>query len=207
MSTSAAERTGGCGPVKERALAIARGYDDPVRQAQRSPRVPPGVHHAVAARERIELLDAVCALLQCAPGTLDRELRLAAAVQWYQQGRISHSRSNHLQLLRAFADEFWVPEPVANEVLRRGMRDVSARAIRDTEWLTVQPAAAFPATIAAWRLGAVLLDADHRAAHHPRVGDAGGYPQNHDHLQQSLLPGAARWESLTDAAQGGTFQP
>ena len=38
---------------------------------------------------RIELPDAVCSLLQCAPGTLDMELRLAAAVQWYQQGRIS----------------------------------------------------------------------------------------------------------------------
>jgi predicted HTH domain antitoxin len=37
----------------------------------------------------IELPDAVCSLLQCAPGILDQELRLAAAVQWYQQGRIS----------------------------------------------------------------------------------------------------------------------
>ena len=67
---------------------------------------------------------------------------------------IFFSRSNHLQLLQAFAEEFWVPEPVANEVLRRGTGDVSARAIHDTEWLTVQPAAAIPATIAAWRLGA-----------------------------------------------------
>lgn len=41
------------------------------------------------AQVRIELPDAVCSLLQCAPGTLDRELRLAAAIQWYQQGRIS----------------------------------------------------------------------------------------------------------------------
>ena len=31
----------------------------------------------------------VCSLLQCSPGTLDKEMRLAAAVQWYQQGRIS----------------------------------------------------------------------------------------------------------------------
>ena len=54
---------------------------------------------------------------------------------------IFFSRSNHLQLLEAFAEEFWVPEPVANEVLRRGTGDVSARAIHDTEWLTVQPAA------------------------------------------------------------------
>ena len=33
--------------------------------------------------------DAVCSVLRCAPGTLDKEVRLAAAVQWYQQGRIS----------------------------------------------------------------------------------------------------------------------
>jgi len=37
----------------------------------------------------IELPEAVHAVLHCAPDELDRELRLAAAVQWYQQGRIS----------------------------------------------------------------------------------------------------------------------
>ena len=41
------------------------------------------------AQIRIELPDVVCSLLQCSPGTLDKEMRLAAAVQWYQQGRIS----------------------------------------------------------------------------------------------------------------------
>ena len=41
------------------------------------------------AQLRIELPDAVYSLLRCAPGTLDEEVRLAAAVQWYQQGRIS----------------------------------------------------------------------------------------------------------------------
>ena len=41
------------------------------------------------AQVRIELPDVLCSLLECAPGTLDKELRLAAAVQWYQQGRIS----------------------------------------------------------------------------------------------------------------------
>ena len=41
------------------------------------------------AQLRIELPDAACSLLRCAPGTLDKEVRLAAAVQWYQQGRIS----------------------------------------------------------------------------------------------------------------------
>ncbi len=42
----------------------------------------------IMAQVRTELPDAVCSLLQCAPGTLDKELRLAAAIQWYQQGRI-----------------------------------------------------------------------------------------------------------------------
>jgi predicted HTH domain antitoxin len=37
----------------------------------------------------ITLPEAVHAVLHCAPDELDRELRLAAAVQWYQQGRIS----------------------------------------------------------------------------------------------------------------------
>ena len=37
----------------------------------------------------IELPEAVDMVLRCAPADLDKELRLAAAVQWYQQGRIS----------------------------------------------------------------------------------------------------------------------
>jgi predicted HTH domain antitoxin len=37
----------------------------------------------------VELPEAVHSVLHCDPGELDRELRLAAAVQWYQQGRIS----------------------------------------------------------------------------------------------------------------------
>jgi predicted HTH domain antitoxin len=37
----------------------------------------------------IELPEAVHAVLHCAPEKLNRELRLAAAVQWYQQGRVS----------------------------------------------------------------------------------------------------------------------
>jgi predicted HTH domain antitoxin len=37
----------------------------------------------------IELPEAVYAVLHCTPEALSRELRLAAAVRWYQQGRIS----------------------------------------------------------------------------------------------------------------------
>jgi predicted nucleic acid-binding protein len=31
------------------------------------------------------------------------------------------SRSHHLALLKSFADEVWVPEPVAEEILRRAL--------------------------------------------------------------------------------------
>jgi predicted HTH domain antitoxin len=37
----------------------------------------------------IELPEAVHAVLHCAPEDLNQELRLAAAAQWYQQGRVS----------------------------------------------------------------------------------------------------------------------
>lgn len=37
----------------------------------------------------VELPEAVYSVLQCSPEELGKELRLAAAVQWYQQGRIS----------------------------------------------------------------------------------------------------------------------
>ena len=37
----------------------------------------------------VELPEAVYSVLRCSPEELGKELRLAAAVQWYQQGRIS----------------------------------------------------------------------------------------------------------------------
>ena len=38
---------------------------------------------------RVELPDAVSGVLHCTPDQLGEELRLAAAMQWYQEGRIS----------------------------------------------------------------------------------------------------------------------
>ena len=55
----------------------------------RQPPKDAAIHSGSMTQVRLELPDAVCSLLQCAPGTLDQELRLAAAIQWYQQGRIS----------------------------------------------------------------------------------------------------------------------
>ena len=64
------------------------------------------------------------------------------------------SRSRHLDLLRAFADEVWVPEAVATEILHRGRHDISARTIEHTEWLITQPVKQIPTTVTEWRLGA-----------------------------------------------------
>ena len=64
------------------------------------------------------------------------------------------SRSGHLSLLKTFADEVWVPKPVAIEIQQRGPDDISAQAIRDTDWLVVKPVSAIPIAVAEWRLGA-----------------------------------------------------
>lgn len=37
----------------------------------------------------VELPETIYSVLHCGPNDLPRELRMAAAVQWYQQGRIS----------------------------------------------------------------------------------------------------------------------
>ncbi len=55
------------------------------------------------------------------------------------------SRSRHLDLLQTFADEIWVPEPVAAEILHRGQQDITVRAIEQTEWLVTKPVSAYGA--------------------------------------------------------------
>ncbi len=64
------------------------------------------------------------------------------------------SRSHHLALLKSFADEVWVPEPVAKEILQRGQQDITAQAIKKTAWLITQPVEHSPISILEWRLGA-----------------------------------------------------
>ena len=41
----------------------------------------------------VELPEAVAAMLHCAPEKLADEVRLAVAMQWYQQGRISQEHA------------------------------------------------------------------------------------------------------------------
>jgi predicted nucleic acid-binding protein len=64
------------------------------------------------------------------------------------------SRSQQLGLLKEFADEVWVPQPVADEILRRGRDDLTAQAIQYVSWFIIKPVASIPSAIAKWRLGA-----------------------------------------------------
>ncbi len=64
------------------------------------------------------------------------------------------ARSHHLDLLQAFAREIWVPEPVATEILHRGQQDITARAIKEIDWLITQPVVSIPTIVTEWRLGA-----------------------------------------------------
>ncbi len=77
------------------------------------------------------------------------------------------SRSRHLDLLRAFADEIWVPEPVTTEILHRGQHDITARAIEQTEWLITKPVSSISTTVTEWRLGAGESSVLALASEHP----------------------------------------
>lgn len=63
------------------------------------------------------------------------------------------ARSRHLHLLQAFAQTIWVPEPVADEISRRGSQDVTVQAIENTSWLVTRSTADTPVAILQWRLG------------------------------------------------------
>ncbi len=64
------------------------------------------------------------------------------------------SRSGHLELLQSFAEQVWVPMPVATEIQQRGQQDISAQAIDNTAWLLTKPVPTMPNSITEWRLGA-----------------------------------------------------
>ena len=65
------------------------------------------------------------------------------------------SRGGHPKLLRPFARRIFVPQPVADEALRRGQQqqDPTARALAETDWLQVASVPPIPETILAWALG------------------------------------------------------
>jgi predicted nucleic acid-binding protein len=80
---------------------------------------------------------------------------------------IFFSRSGRLDLLRAFANEVWVPEPVAKEILQRGSQDITASTIEHTAWLDIRPAPPLPQRGLEWRLGAGESDVLALAVEHP----------------------------------------
>ena len=77
------------------------------------------------------------------------------------------SRSRHLDLLHPFASEIWVPEPVAREIRHRGAKDITARAIEETDWLIPQPVMVISTQITEWRLGAGESSVLELALEHP----------------------------------------
>ena len=46
-----------------------------------------------------------------------------------------------------------MPKQVADEIMRRGPEDPTARALREAKWLVIQDVSEIPATIRAWGLG------------------------------------------------------
>jgi predicted nucleic acid-binding protein len=63
------------------------------------------------------------------------------------------SRAGLLDMLRLEANEIVVPEPVAEEIRRRGSDDPAAQALEKTAWLKVIQATQIPDIIRAWDLG------------------------------------------------------
>lgn len=63
------------------------------------------------------------------------------------------SKGDHVDLLRTVGDSVVVPSTVANEIRRRGPDDVTARMLRETEWVQTVEAPDVPPVIQAWDLG------------------------------------------------------
>ena len=82
------------------------------------------------AQVHVELPESLDLVLHCSPSELDQELRLAAAIHWYQQGRISQEwaaaiagldRTDFLlTLARLGKDSFGVDFDELDDELARG---------------------------------------------------------------------------------------
>ncbi len=64
------------------------------------------------------------------------------------------SKAGMLDLMQLIAAKVMVPEPVSQEITRRGQDDVTARALLDTPWLVTVPVTDIPTLIQSWDLGA-----------------------------------------------------
>ena len=58
-----------------------------------------------------------------------------------------------MNILRHFARHIMVPEPVAEEIMRKGASDITSRTLENTPWIEVVPAPTVPESILEWGLG------------------------------------------------------
>ena len=63
------------------------------------------------------------------------------------------ARGGHIDLLRHFARRLLIPEPVAMEILVRGVDDATVKAIKASKWMEVVPSPPVPDLIQGWGLG------------------------------------------------------
>jgi predicted nucleic acid-binding protein len=63
------------------------------------------------------------------------------------------SKAHRLALLRQLATQVLVPEPVAGEIESQGLGDVTARRVKETEWIVRVSTETVPALIQSWDLG------------------------------------------------------
>lgn len=63
------------------------------------------------------------------------------------------SRGRHAHILRHFASRILVPEPVAEEIRRKGIYDVTFQILESTPWIEKVAAPPCPESILEWGLG------------------------------------------------------
>ena len=63
------------------------------------------------------------------------------------------SRGRQTHILRQFAYRILVPEPVAEEIRRKGISDITSQTLENTPWIEEVSAPTVPETILEWGLG------------------------------------------------------
>ena len=66
---------------------------------------------------------------------------------------IFFSRGQQMELLRHFAKRIFVPEPVAEEIRKKGKDDITAKTLDNTPWLEIVPEVPVPEIVLEWGLG------------------------------------------------------
>jgi predicted nucleic acid-binding protein len=64
------------------------------------------------------------------------------------------SRGQHMELFRTIADHLIIPQPVADEILRRGPSDATVSALGGVNWIEIVPVTSVANVILEWGLGA-----------------------------------------------------